>query len=721
MSAVRFKNNGNITVAKGIKSVKVTLTIKWDFEGPFVGTVFADAPVSLRTLSLTADNKSVSWDRFTDAPDPKSGNYTFTFKLSSSADSGNTYNVSYDASPSSSSDSKLTFKKSTASGYGTDIIIVKLSYETPEYYTSTASPTPEEPATGDTPQDNVYYNDVTCPTPVPWSSLLPTCGSAPSGLNSTDGLQISKTGKDQITLNLKNYANKLVTLKITHQTSADWTQIFDFNIPTCSDISPNTGGTPYAKSGYSNGNISGTNIFYVYNVDGGDYDYVFNNSSIPGPRPTRTNYRKECTTTTSTNETGGTDTTTTCVCISYTETYTGAWPHCPTGVAISKNGGDKVQWQYEDGGGGNYDDQYVTVEVVSVRNAISASGPICTSSLKNNVWITDGNDLSANGNCISDYKDHSDKIRFRIPSLRESRTSLPTPLCYSEFRGVAGAAAPGEDLGSASSEYSVLHTYDRDFLRTLSLVADSNLTVQAFNDDDTYVSTYNEPEPASDTNLGTLDRKYYTVTFNDGTEVSPDATNISIAVGQNVTAGGLNVTPTVFKKEQVNTNTLRVWFYINYQETISDTEDIIHVFDDTANTDGELSELITPDVTVTSLEKTDPGVSDPAYETLNASNKKHYRIVFSDSDSTIVEADGSNIDIILNQNKTAAGVTASIGVSKKQKVDDKTLDVWFTAYYTDRPAGEELDNAFARDWSISREKVENFSGNVFPRSWYLDK
>lgn len=718
MSVVRFNESGNIRAGSGIKKATVTLTIKWKL------TNILSFNYVLSALSLSADSRDVSWNRFAGGgPDPIEDSVTRSFKVSASPDSGNIYQVSYSgggggtpstsASPTSSGDSRLVFDN------GNDRAVITLSYVVDEYYTSTAPPTPDTPATGDTPQDNTYYNDVTCPTPVPWESLLPTCGSAPTGLNSTDGLQISKTGKDQITLNLKNYANKLVTLKITHQTSADWTQSFDFNIPNCSDISPNTGGTPYSKSGYSNGNISGTNTFYVYNIDGGDYDYIFNHSSIPGPRPTRTNYRKECTTTTSTNETGGTDTTTTCVCISYTETYAGTWPHCPTGVAVSKNGGDKVQWQYEDGGGGNYDDQYVTVEVVSVRNAIGASGPICTSSLKNNVWITDNNDLSANGNCISDYKDHSDKIRFRIPSLKQSKTTLPIPLCYSEFRGIAGAAAPGDDLGSASSEYSVLHTYDRDFFSTLSLVTTNSITVQAFNDDDTYVSPYNESDPSSNTNLGTLDRKYYTVTFNDGTEVSPNATNISIAVGQSITAGGLNVTPTVFKKEQVNTNTLRVWFYINYQETISDTEDIIHIFDDTANTDGELSKLITSDVTVTSLEKTDPGVSDPAYETLNASNKKHYRIVFSDS--TIVEADGSNIDIILNQNKTAAGVTASIGVSKKQKVDDKTLDVWFTAYYTDRPAGQELDNAFARDWSISREKVENFSGNVFPRSWYLNK
>ena len=294
-----------------------------------------------------------------------------------------------------------------------------------------------------------------CPDPVSWSSLLPTCGSPPTGLSSSDGLQISKTGNNQITLNLKNYANKLVTLRITHSTSANWTQSFDFSIPTCSDLSPNTGGSPYARSPYSNSNISGTNIFIAYNVDGGNYNYVFNHSSVPGPRPTRTNYNLVCTPSTSvetsTNADGDTVTTdvttTTCVCEPYTETYTGQWPHCPTGVAVSKNGGEKVQWQYEDGGGGNYEDQYVTVDVLDVREAVKTSGKLCVSEIKNAVWIADSNNTPRVGNCIGDYKDHSTALtekRFRSPATQTSLNELPTPVCFASFRGLAGAKTPSE-------------------------------------------------------------------------------------------------------------------------------------------------------------------------------------------------------------------------------------------------------------------------------------
>ena len=308
---------------------------------------------------------------------------------------------------------------------------------------------------------NISANEIrdegprTCPTPVSWSSQLPTCGNPPRGVSSLDGLQISKTGKNQITLNLKNYANKLVSLKITHSVSAEWTQSFDFSIPTCSDLSPNTGGSPYARSPYLNPNISGTNIFIVYNVDGGNYNYVFNHSSDPGPRPTRTNYNLVCTPSTSvetsTNADGDTVTTnvttTTCVCEPYTETYTGRWPHCPTGVAVSKNGGNRVQWQYEDGGGGNYNDQYVTIEVLDVREAVKTSGELCVSEIKNAVWIADSNNTSKVGNCIGDYKDHSTAFtekRFRSPATQTSLNELPAPVCFASFRGLVGAKTPSE-------------------------------------------------------------------------------------------------------------------------------------------------------------------------------------------------------------------------------------------------------------------------------------
>jgi hypothetical protein len=144
------------------------------------------------------------------------------------------------------------------------------------------------------------------------------------------------------------------------------------------------------------------------------------------------------------------------------------------------------------------------------------------------------------------------------------------------------------------------------------------------------------------------------------------------------------------------------------------------VFDDDSNTtNSELSELSSADVTITPQSLDDPGNGTVGYETLNASNKKHYLITFNDS--TIVGTNGENIYIAINQNKTASGLTSPISVSKKERVDDKNLRIWFTAYYAANPAGSEIDNAFVRDWGIQRSRPVNYSGNVFVRNWYLNK
>lgn len=717
MSA-RFTGSGNIKVASGVKSVRITLNISWNDSQDQFG-------IGLSSASMNQEGKSFNWSR---SKSNTSGSASRSFTLFAFADSSKEWSISYrkrdqdstgNSGPESStrpgaknSDTRIVFYD----GDGTDNnATITLSTSNVEFFTAGETPPPTTPGGG---TDTIIDNTNGCP-PGPWSQPVPpSCGSAPNALSSADGLQISKTGNSQITLNLRNYVNKLVTLKITHQVGFGtvWTQGFNFNIPNCSDISPNTGGTPYSKSGYSNGNISGTNIFYVYNVDGGDYNYVFNHSSVPGPAPWRQLYTKQCDT--SCDDAG--NCTTVCYCVAAGIEYFSPWPYCPVGVAVSKNGGDRVQWQYEDGGGGNYDDQYVTVEVVSVRNVIGATGSICTSALKNSVWISDPADTGANGNCISEYKDHSDKIRFRIPSLQQSKTSLPTPLCYSEFRGIAGAASPGEDLGSVSSEYSVLHLYNRDFLITTSLVTGSGIIVSAEGENDTYVSPYNEADPSLNANLGTIDRKHYLIQFTDGTVVDAGAGNIEVAIGQDVTAGGINQAPVFFKKEQVSANSLRVWFYLNYEQNQQQTDDIFHVFDDTANiTDETLSKLNFSDVTITPQATDDPGNGTVGYETLDAINKKHYLVTFTDS--TIVDANASNIVFEINQNKTASGDTFRINMVKRERVDDKNMRVWFTAYDPGAAAGLETDNTFVRDFSVNRTRVENFSGNVFARSWYLSK
>jgi hypothetical protein len=290
------------------------------------------------------------------------------------------------------------------------------------------------------------------PDPSEWSSPIPTCASPPTLSSTSGGLQISKSGSNSVILNLRNYANKLVTLKVVHQKDAAWQNGFSFNIPNASDITAagtSLGGSVYNRPGYSNSDISGTTTFYLYNLDGGDYNYTFSHSSVPGPVPTRTNYNEKCTTTTAPVVTTDGDgvttttqvTTTTCIWEAVLETYSGAWSPCSVGVALAKNGGNEVRWCYEDGGGQNYCDQTVTITVEDVRDAIPQSGGICMSDIKDKVWVADG---SATGDCLSEYRDHSTKARFRIPSIQSSKTSLPDPLCFTDFRGIAGAKTPGE-------------------------------------------------------------------------------------------------------------------------------------------------------------------------------------------------------------------------------------------------------------------------------------
>lgn len=701
--SIKFTGSGSFRVAAGINYVRARIDISWNDSLTF--------GLALKSLSFSADNRTVEWSR-SDSNTSGSANRTFT--ISGNRNNATDVSVSYRSQGTpllvnKRSDTRIVFYDNDGTDANATITLTIL--ESVPFADAAPAPSPVGGST------TVIDNTNGCP-PGPWSQPVPpSCGLPPSGVSSSDGLQISKTGQNEITLNLRNYANKLVSLKITHSSSASWTQGFGFSIPTCSDISPDTGGAPYSKGNYFNSNISGTNTFYVYNVDGGDYNYKFTNSSIPGPAPTRQLFTRQSTT--------SCDAQANCVTTYFCapaglETFS-PWPYCPTGVAVSKNGGDRVQWQYEDGSGGNYDDQYVTVEVIGTRNTISDTGAICTSALKGNVWVPDSTQPGAVGNCVGDYRDHGNKIRFRIPSLKLSKTSLPDPVCYSAFRGISGAIPPGESLGSFSSEYSILHIFDDNFNTTTALIAGNGLIVTPQNLEDDYHSPYQEADPASNTNLGTLDRRYYTIEFTDGTQVTPDANNISIALGQEVTASGLNTPITVFKKEQVNISTMRVWFYISYKEDVVFTDDIIHVFDDNANvTNAELSELVNPDsIIITPQSLDDPGNGTAGYETLNVDNKKHYLVTFSDE--TIVETDGTNIDIELNQNRTADGLTTSIYVSKKEKVDDKNLKVWFTAYYSDRTAGLERDNSFARDWSVIRTKSQNFSGNVFARNWYLSK
>jgi hypothetical protein len=693
MSAIRFTGSGNFKIEAGVNYVKASITITWDDNA-------SDSGIALKTLSFEADGRSIFFSR----PDSReSGSETIKFNLSGAQDSVVEHAVSYTAKDTSlelkkESDRKIVFYD--GDGIGVDVN-AKITLNTLKVVRFDGAVGGTDPVTGG---EVTVTGPTSCP-PGPWSEPVPpSCGSPPTGTSATGGLQITKTGDNEITLNLKNYANKLVTLKITHQVNADWTQGFSFNIPTCSDLDPNTSGEPYSKGQYTNNSISGTNIFYAYNVDGGDYNYVFSHSSVPGPAPWRQLYELVCVE--STDSDG--NKTESCSCVPSSIEEFSPWPYCATGVAISKNGGNKVQWQYEDGGGGNYDDQYVTVEVVSVREAVSSSGPICMSTVESRAWVTDSNDTTADGYCIDDYRSHSSKIRFRIPSLQTSKTSFTDPVCLSDFRGIAGASSPSESLGTLGSDYKVLHIFDSDFFKTTSLTFDNRITV-----------TEKNPTDTTQTSLDTTSRKYYEVQFNDSTVVASDVSNISVTSDQDLTADGIRTELTVSKTEQLSSNKLAVWFTIDDTASNTATDDITHVFDDDANTTTAASStLSTPDVTIIPQSEDDEGNATTGYETLNADNKKHYKITFKDS--TVVSADGSNINIIINSNTTASGLSRPIKIVKKEKIDNSNLKVWFTAYDSTADAGLETDNTFVRNWSVSRLREVDISGNVYARSWTLN-
>jgi len=138
-----------------------------------------------------------------------------------------------------------------------------------------------------------------------------------------------------------------------------------------------------------------------------------------------------------------------------TETWTeagGKWPRYPVGAALSKNGGNKVEWAWEDGGGGTWDDQFFTLEIVGERECVPWTGKISMDGqLQKFVWINSSvletDPDGEPGHSLEDYLIHSDKIRLRRPQTHSSLTNLQVGgTSMEEFRGVAGAKKP-EDYG----------------------------------------------------------------------------------------------------------------------------------------------------------------------------------------------------------------------------------------------------------------------------------
>ena len=136
-----------------------------------------------------------------------------------------------------------------------------------------------------------------------------------------------------------------------------------------------------------------------------------------------------------------------CEEVPFTETFSGTWPFCDREIFITKNGGNSVTWCFEDGGGINFCDQRITVTLEATRDVVPNTGNACLTAIQNNVWIADSAVPAADGACISQYRDHSTAFtqsRFRIPGEKTSKVAFPGTLCFSDFRGVAGAKTPEE-------------------------------------------------------------------------------------------------------------------------------------------------------------------------------------------------------------------------------------------------------------------------------------
>lgn len=545
-----------------------------------------------------------------------------------------------------------------------------------------------------------------CPVPPPWPIF--NCGSAPRSLSSPGGLILTQNSDNQVKLNLKNYANKLVTLKIIHQTNSPWSNTFSFNIPNCSDISPDTGGNPYSKGAYS-GAMAGTNVITLYNIDGGDYDYLFNCDSTDGPKPTRTNcyetFYQSCSTS---GDPPVESCVTVCVPNFYTEQYPGQWPPCTKGITIGQTGGTSVRWYYSDGNGdtGSYDAQIVTIEVVSVRNAVPQEGAICTSTLKNSVsLLTNGDPLA---NCFANYIGPSvPKIRYRSPQSRSSKSTFKSPTCYSEFRGIAGAKDPNITTNVTGNTYSIFHTigsileYDNVnnintyVLKTTQFTTSAGISSNQVETIKNISELYKEDKEFGSAN--TTSDPYYSIS----STLIPNLNATEIIIAQKKTADGITITGDITVTKSVSNNRLNIWFYINEETDITRTDSVSH-FPLSQNNPGIIysSDIIVVPQGTLALNGGSTGTP------LNF----HYKISFLDKESKLI-TDSANFNIYVDQSKNEQGSTIPLEVEKKEINENGDLLVWFKSGSN--------GNTYVRAWRIVRDVQVLYQGNTFIRNWYI--
>lgn len=285
----------------------------------------------------------------------------------------------------------------------------------------------------------------------PWTPALPPsgCPSLPSsGSGGSNALLLTQNGSSGVTVDLRNYPNKLVTLELSGTFGgSSWANSCTVVAPNSSDIL--VGGSPVSGAPYSKANLTQSSSFNakIYNIDGGS-SFTISSSSTDGTQPSRIKRTEVCTT--SAPDSSG-NTTTTCTCVEETEYYT-PWLPCTKGVQIGTSSGSTVTWGYTDGNGGSTPAQLFTLKVLSTKDVLPFTGAVGMEDVQNYCWVTPSDDayldlaLDDNGepgHSAGDYYRHPDKERFRSPSEQASRTNINAGgIIYNEFRGVAGAEPP---------------------------------------------------------------------------------------------------------------------------------------------------------------------------------------------------------------------------------------------------------------------------------------
>ena len=268
-----------------------------------------------------------------------------------------------------------------------------------------------------------------CP-PGPWSPDYDEdepCPTRPGVDNGGDKELILRTsGTNGATLDLKHYADKIVTLRVEWSKDSDWSQSFSFTVPACSDVTGTSTQTPLF-SPVTLSKTSGSGSWNLYNVDGGS-KISFTSNSTDGTQPSRQVYKLVVNCTTS-----GDPPVKTCVrtCEPDYIEYAEPWIPCDKGTYVTKTGYNQVAYGYADGSKEGGEAQYVTITVLATRDILKPNKDVSfDKGLQRHIWMEDITPLDDNGepgHSLSDYHTlTSDELkRIRNPVNGTSKTDLP--------------------------------------------------------------------------------------------------------------------------------------------------------------------------------------------------------------------------------------------------------------------------------------------------------